>query len=117
MTEIIHESPLPLLLYGAGGHARSVLAVLADTTGWSVRGLLDDRTEMTGRMVMDLPVLGTADALPALLQSGTRHIFAAIGDNTARDGCARRLAAMGFVFPAIVHPTALVMARARIGAG
>jgi len=117
MTEIIHDSRLPLLLFGAGGHAKSVLGVLADTAGWSVRGLLDDRREMTGRKVMDLPVLGTADALPELLQSGTLHIFAAIGDNTAREDCARRLAAMGFVFPMIVHPTALVMARARIGAG
>ena len=46
-----------VLVVGAGGHAKVVLATLQDG-GWQVEGLLDDQEKLLGATVLGVPVVG-----------------------------------------------------------
>lgn len=99
---------MSVVVVGAGGHAKVVVATLR-ASGVAVVGVLDD--DPAAGPVLGAPRLGpTADVsrigLPAVL---------AVGDNAAR----RRLAEAhpGVDWTATVHPAAVVHESARVGAG
>ncbi|MCT0201797.1 MULTISPECIES: acetyltransferase [Synechococcaceae] len=110
---------LPVLLIGAGGHARSVLAMLLRHRGFTPVGLIDS-FQPQGPGLDGVPIIGTEADVPALCeQLRVRHLMVAIGDNTQREAMAQRLAAScpNAVFPALIDPTAVVATGVRIGAG
>jgi len=105
-------APRALVLLGAGGHAKVVLA-LARAAGWTVAGVCDPAlaAEREARW-RDVPVLGGDEAL-ADLDPRTTALANGIGQTRAgADGARGRvyaaLAARGFRFPALVHPAAAV---------
>lgn len=105
----------PLVIIGAGDHARVVL-VLAARLVRRVVGLLDGRTA-PGGMVGGLPVLGNDDQLddPRFV---AEHSFAlGIGSQAARRAAYERLKGRGADLPSLVDPSALIGAGARIGPG
>lgn len=106
-----------LLIYGAGGHAKSVIAVLERIGGWRIAGLIEDGAEGTDRHVLGYPVVGGRNRLATLIGAGVRHAALAVGDNAGRRQLADLLQGMGFDFPRIIHPTAEVLKDARIGDG
>ena len=68
-----------VLVVGAGGHAKVVIATLR-AAGLDVAGVLDDRTESWGRSVLGCPVLGgleqleqTSQTVPSLPSAATRR--------------------------------------------
>ena len=101
---------MSVLVVGAGGHAKVVIATLR-AAGHAIAGVLDDAPEPVGRTVLGIPVIGPIARLgdhdgPAVL---------AIGSNRVR----RRLAA---AYPeanwlAVVHPSAVVDESVRVGEG
>ena len=96
---------MPVLVIGAGGHAR-VLIELLQANGRSVAGLLDDAP---GRApVLGCPVLGGTDLLAALRAEGLAELAVAVGDNAARARLGLMAEAAGFVLPPLLHPSALV---------
>ncbi len=107
-----------LLILGAGGHGRSLIELLrAQGAGchWDIAGLLD--ANPPAAPVLGVPVMGTEAALPALWQQGLRHVVLAIGHNATRLAAAARLRALGFDFPTLVHPSAILAASASLGEG
>ena len=113
-----HEPALPpLLIYGAGGHAKSLIGIVTDAGGWAIHGLIDERDDMSGKAVLGHPVLGSGNLLPELLRRGILHAFAAVGDNQARQQRGRHLDQLGFQLPILIHPTALIMTHASIDSG
>lgn len=110
---------IPLILLGAGGHARVLLA-LAHAAGWRLAGVCDP--ELAAQRVAiwrDLPVLGSDEALanrnPAMfgLINGVGQLP---GDDTRRrvyETCR----AQGFTFPPLVHPGAWVADDVRLDDG
>ncbi len=116
-----------LVILGAGGHGRAVIELARGIGGLEIAGLVDARPP--AGPVLGVPVLGTEAVLPSLLAEGVRLACIAIGDNAARQAAARRLEALGFALPALVHPSviragsaaveagAVVMPRAVLGAG
>lgn len=107
----------PLLIYGAGGHAKSVIGIISDGGGWAIHGLIDEREDMSGKAVLGHPVLGSGSLLPELLRRGILHAFVAVGDNASRQQRGRQLEQLGFHLPILIHPTALIMTHASIGSG
>ena len=101
---------MSVLVVGAGGHAKVVIATL-QAMGETVAGCVDDDPKAIGRLVLGVPVVGTVQAV-------ARHaggVVLAIGSNAAR----ARLAA---AYPdanwrTVVHPTAHVHASASLGRG
>jgi sugar O-acyltransferase (sialic acid O-acetyltransferase NeuD family) len=106
---------LPLLVIGAGGHAR-VLVDIAEKQGrYRIAGLLDDRAQMRGTEVLGYPVLGGREVLER--DDAPAHAIVAIGAPRARAAWQAHLEDRGFQLAVLVHPTASVARGVEIGAG
>jgi len=111
-------SKAPILLAGAGGHARACIDVIELEGRFEVAGLLGLAAEV-GSRVLGYPVVGTDADAPALSK---RHANAlvTIGQIKTPDlrmGLFDILEKAGYVFPVIVSPRAHVSRHARLGAG
>ena len=106
-----------IVLFGAGGHARSVIAAMHAQGRWRVAGLLEEGGGTAAKTVLGHAVLGDRALLPALRQAGVARAFVAIGDNHARGRIAAVLADAGFSLVNVIHPTAVCTLNASIAPG
>lgn len=98
-----------IFIYGAGGHAKTVISLLR-LLDWEITGIIDDGVA-AGTLVSGVKVLGTAEMLPELRSQGIENVVNAvggIGNYTIRWNIFRRLQALDFRFPTLIHPTAFV---------
>lgn len=99
-----------LVMIGAGGHAK-VLASLVRTAGLKLTGVCDPALVASGATHWQgVPVLGGDDALTSLDRDAV-GIVNGIGKMPGKDLrriVYERVHAMGFDFPALVHPEAWV---------
>lgn len=108
----------PLILLGAGGHARVLAEILLDQ-GNSVLGATDVQAPIIGVHTTDLLYLGNDEAVfahPAdsiLLVNGV----GSVGPIAARRALYRRFVEAGYRFASVRHPSAVVSPSARLGAG
>src|SRR6202044_2035528 len=79
----------PLVVVGGGGHAKVVLDVLRLDLRFRVVGVVDPAR--IGGQVLEFPVLGGDEILPALRAQGVMAAFVAIGDNRTRQRIGRDL--------------------------
>ncbi len=110
--------PLPLLLLGAGGHARSCIDVIEAEGKFNIVGLLDQQLP-TGTHVLGYPVLGTDDALDTY-SGHVQHALVTVGhmgNATLRRKLFHYIAAHRFICPIIISPRAYVSTYSSIGAG
>jgi UDP-perosamine 4-acetyltransferase len=105
----------PLILIGAGGHARVVIEAFRAMGGFRLVGLLDPRPPAA--TVLGLEVLGDEAILPRLRREGIAHAFVALGANALRLRLGAQLEDLGFVLPAAIHPAACVSPTARVEPG
>lgn len=119
-----HDAPaqgrLPIVLYGAGGHARVLLDLIALSPSFYVRGfLVDDMAR--GALVCGLPVLGCRQDAPALGAQGGLFGALACGllepDAEKRAQLFRVLSENGFRMPPLVHPTATIESGVHLSPG
>jgi sugar O-acyltransferase (sialic acid O-acetyltransferase NeuD family) len=108
--------PQGVVVYGAGGHAKSVLGVVVATGHHVVVGILDDDPATAGTTVLSYRVLGGIDFLPKVMDRDTM-VHVAIGSNVAREAVIGRVQAAGYGLASIVHPAAFVMTGATVGEG
>lgn len=109
----------PLILLGAGGHAKVLLA-LARAAGLVVKGLCDPALAKLGTPDWQgLPVLGGDEFLERLgrVEAGLINGIGQTVGSTLRRQLFERLAAQGFAFPALVHPAAWVAPEVALGQG
>ncbi len=109
-----------ILLYGAGGHAKTVLELIRALGNFPVAGILDDNPALWGTFVLGAPVLGGREKLAELRGQGIFLAANGVGGIINIEIRARLfglLAASGFAFPALIHPRALVEASAQVGEG
>jgi acetyltransferase EpsM len=108
-----------LIVYGGGGHGKSVIEAIRAMGTHDVVGIVDDGLAK-GTQVLGIPVLGGAEELPELLAQGIRlaaNAVGGIGDARSRVSVFHRLIEAGFACPAVVHPTAFVEPSARLSPG
>jgi UDP-perosamine 4-acetyltransferase len=108
-------TPLPLVLVGAGGHAKVVIEAARAGGRFRAVGLIDPAPPALA--VLGVPVLGGDEVLARLRAEGVAWAFAALGSNAARERVGDRLRAAGFRLATLVHPGAEVMPSARLGEG
>ena len=102
--------PQAILVYGAGGHGKSLLDLLRSLGTYRIVGFVDDGLPQ-GQDIMGLPVLGGMGALPELHAQGVRlaaNAVGGIGDVTVRVKVFHTLAQAGFACPALSHPSAVI---------
>lgn len=98
-----------VIIYGAGGHAKTVISLLR-LLGWEIAGILDDIVA-AGTLVSGVEVLGGAEKLFELRRAGVENAVNAvggIGNYTVRWNIFKRLREHNFRFPTLVHPSAFV---------
>lgn len=109
---------LPVIVLGAGGHAKVVVDALL-AAGVAVAGLVDPDPQLSGQDVLGVPVLGSDDVLccyPAdqvLLVCGV----GSTGLPQRRKAVYDRFVAMGYRFATVIHPSAVVALDVEIEAG
>jgi len=105
----------PVVVIGAGGHAKVVIELIRAQGRYDVVGCTD--REPHRRDVVGAPILGSDDVLPALYAKGIRHCFVALGDNALRRKVATQVAALGFELVNAISPKAIVSPTACLGRG
>ena len=108
-----------LVLLGGGGHCSSVLDA-AQRMGMFDEIVITDCDMVAGTEFMGSRVVGTDDALLQLFQDGIRMAFISMGSiksTKLRKLLHRRAMDMGFDFPNIIDPSALVSEYAMLGKG
>lgn len=105
-----------LIIIGAGGYGREVCQVVEDLDpAWNVLGFLDDREELHGGTVRDLPVLGGVEAVD---EHPDAALAVAVGSPAGRRAVVERLGDLPAErFPVLVHPRAWVGNHVAVGIG
>lgn len=116
----MHDSvnKLPILLLGAGGHARACIDVIEHEGRFAVAGLVGRREEV-GTRVLGYTVLGSDEDLPALL-CDYKHALVTLGHIKTSEGRIRLFNAIeknNGTLPVVVSPRAHVSRHATLGAG
>lgn len=109
---------LPILLLGAGGHARSCIDVIQSNGKYEVYGLIGTSNEIE-KKISNYQVLGTEDELPKLMNYCARALVAVgqIKSHILRSALFSTLVEMGYQLPTIISPNAYVSPSSKIGAG
>jgi sugar O-acyltransferase (sialic acid O-acetyltransferase NeuD family) len=115
-TPHLRTIALPLLILGAGGHAR-VVARLAVWNGWRIAAILDRIVRAEPELIEGVAVTGPFGAAEDHFTAGVHHAIVAVGDNAERATLFFTLAALGYQFPVLRHPTAVIEENAEVGAG
>ena len=113
------SDPTAIVIYGGGGHGKSVLDLLRLLGTYRVVGFLDDGLS-AGEEIMHLPIMGGGEMLDELYQQGVRlavNAVGGIGNVKIRIKVFQRLLEASFVLPPIVHPTAFVEPSAALSPG
>lgn len=112
-------SEKPLLLIGAGGHARVVLNALRLSGAFRVVGALDNDTSRHGQFIETVPVLGGDESLSEFPPHQVNLIMglAGFGENVVRWGLLHSLRAEGYRFQTVKHPSAVIAASASCDEG
>jgi len=113
--EIATLTPPPLIIIGAGGHAREMVCLARDCGTWNLLGCVDDAPAAHGRSVAGAPVLGTIEE--AVARRPDANFLVAIGDPRIRKNVVTRLAPRELRFATLIHPAIIVPADLRLGHG
>ena len=108
------RDPDPVLIVGAGGHAKVVFELIAQDPQYRVVGLIDNFRSGTA---FGVPILGADRDLPHLRQTGINQVFVAIGDNKRRLTLGRELQKEGFEIINAISSAATISRSAHIGVG
>jgi sugar O-acyltransferase (sialic acid O-acetyltransferase NeuD family) len=108
----------PILLVGAGGHARACLDVIECQGFYSIWGLIGITSEV-GNRILNSQVIGDDNDLPKLQLNCSKALVAIgqIKNCMLRFHVFQKLVELGYQLPVIISPRAYVSPHARIGKG
>ena len=113
---MMSESGGGLLIIGAGGHAKVVLAAARLEKRFECFAILDEDSANWGTCVQGTEVVGGCDLLTRL-NSDEWHAVIAVGDNETRRRFAQQATQIGWRFACIFHPRAHIGEDVGIGEG
>ncbi len=105
----------PVVVIGAGGHAKVVVELIRAQGHYEVVGCTDHAPDRGN--VVGAPILGSDNILPDLYAQGVRHCFIALGDNALRRRVAGRVIELGFELVNAISPRATVSPTVCLGRG
>jgi sugar O-acyltransferase (sialic acid O-acetyltransferase NeuD family) len=111
--------PTAIIVYGGGGHGKSVIDLLKAEGKYKIAGIIDDGIQ-AGTQIMGLPVLGGNEKLAGLYKEGVRlavNAVGGIGNISSRVNVFNLLDQNGFDCPAVIHPTAFIESSAKLSPG
>lgn len=106
---------VPVIIVGAGGHAKVVLEALRQC-GEEVLGLVDNDPGMTGTSLLDAPVIGGDEAVGKYAPHDIR-LTIGLGLIPQRRNLFVRFKGQAHDFANVIHPAAIVSDSAKLGEG
>lgn len=108
--------PSTVIVLGAGRHAHSILGTLK-RLGWPVHGLVDADPAKHGTRILGIPVLGGDEVVERLGPDKIALVNGIASETvpTARRKVFERFRVLGFAFPVVIDPTAIVGEAVTIG--
>jgi sugar O-acyltransferase (sialic acid O-acetyltransferase NeuD family) len=109
----------PIVIFGAGGFAREVLALLRDINAasnrWEVLGFIDDDANIAGEVRDGIEVLGGRDWLDR--RDVPVHLALGTGSPSVNRKLVADLERHVAGFPSLIHPSAVLTEHVRVGRG
>lgn len=99
------------------GHNTPVYIDLAESCGFQVDALYHYNSELDGKQIFGIPVVGTHEDLFLRGCLEGRLFAVSIGDNRIRSYVSNSIRSRGGVVPTIIHPSATVSPRSFLGDG
>jgi len=108
--------PTKVIIWGAGGHGKVILDILAESK-IPVLGFIDDDKKKVNQSINGCRILGNAAYLEKIKNKRAVKIALGIGNNEIRKTIFQKATALGFQVISAVHPRAVVSRHARLGRG
>ena len=109
-----------ILVFGTGGHTKSVIKIIEDEAKWDIHGLLGDSEYLKEKDDIEIlghKIVGYRNDISHLLQANIMNGFVAIGDNHLRAKIMNELISKGMKMSTIIHPDASVLNNSPLGHG
>jgi sugar O-acyltransferase (sialic acid O-acetyltransferase NeuD family) len=106
-----------ILIFGAGSHARVVVALIQALPGFKIRGILDTNVPNSTENILGTRVIGKIEDANSWYRKKVRYAALAIGDNAQRANLHKKLLSIGYELPVLQHPSAIVHTSAQILGG
>ncbi len=113
------ENMEKIVLVGGGGHCKVVIDAIILDENYKIIGILDPKLP-AGSNVLGVPVLGGDELLRKIKKQGVKNAFismGSVGDCSARKKLYEKIKKIGFEFPVIEHPRAVVAGDVEIEEG
>jgi acetyltransferase EpsM len=108
----------PLVVWGAGGHAKVIIDAVEQQGVYSVAALIDDDERRWGTDFFGYPVAGGEEVLiKRAKEVPGLSVIIAVGSNRARAAVAERVRRMALDLALVCHPSASVARGAALGRG
>ncbi|MCK1995309.1 acetyltransferase [Peribacillus muralis] len=105
-----------IVIWGCGGHAREINH-LCENSSHDVIGFLDERSEMKGKIIDDVPVLGDLHDIYSL-RDKIKIVCAGVGDPSLKKRFVTKTIHEGFeIADTIVHPSVFISKTNTLGVG
>ena len=108
-----------ILLIGGGAHCSSVIDSINQQALYEPVGILDT-PDKVGLNVLGVPVIGVDEEMGEYFEKGIKYAFlslGSIGDTYLRRKLKKKAEIIGFQFPIVIDPTAIVSKATQIGYG
>jgi len=106
-----------IIVYGAGGHGKSVIDLIEDQGQYRIANVLDDNEEGADHL-LGYPIIRNGEEITEIIRNAYGGVVA-IADSHTRSRIVSRIEALSpiFRFVNIIHPAACISRHARIGQG
>lgn len=99
------------------GNNTPVYIELAETCGYTIKGLYHYNAERTGEYLLGYEIIGSYDELFALPTLQGMQFALSQGDNKLREELFLKIKSKGGTIPTIIHPSAQVSKYSKLGEG
>ena len=105
-----------LIIFGSGGHSRSVISVARSMKKWNILAIVDFNTKGTKEFINNVPVKSYGELINKINPSKT-DVFIAIGNNLERFNTYKKIEKYNFSYPNLIHPLAFLDPSSQMGNG
>ena len=107
-----------IVLIGGGGHCKVVISILKKLDNFKIVGIVDNYK--TKSFISEIKIIGTDDDLRDIYKSGIQYALITVGstkDNTKRYTLFNMAKMIGYKFPVVISPKAIIDDDVRIDEG
>jgi UDP-perosamine 4-acetyltransferase len=107
-----------IILIGGGGHCKVVISILKKLDKFEIAGIVDNYKAES--FISGIKIIGTDDDLRGIYKSGLHYALITVGstkDNTKRYRLFNMAKEIGYKFPVIISPEAIVNKSVRMDEG